>query len=118
MIMKLLIVDDNSGMRALIRNLCSNYFTEIFECSDGDEAVYDSANEKPDWIIMDFKMNKMDGITASKLIVNSNSEVKIIIVSQYNDEIIREASIKSGAIAFVEKENLTNIIEIINNHYQ
>ncbi len=117
MIMKLLIVDDNPSIRFIIKKMCSDLFTEIIECEDGDEAIQITNEEKPDWIIMDFKMKRMDGITAAGKIISSYTDIKIIIVSQFNDESLKEASYKSGAIDFVEKENLPRVLDIINNNH-
>lgn len=111
--MKLLIADDNPEMRSLLRGICSEHFTEIKECEDGDEAIKAYEDHQPDWVLMDIKMEKMDGIKATSAIKAKYPEAKIIIVSQYNDKRIIEASIKSGAKDFVNKEDLERIEEII-----
>jgi len=111
--MKLLIADDNPVMRSILRGICNEHFTEINECEDGDEAIKAYEDQQPDWVLMDIKMKKMDGIKATSAIKTKYPEAKIIIVSQYNDKRIIEASIKSGAKEFVNKDNLEKIEEII-----
>ena len=111
--MKLLIVDDNPDMRSILRSICNDKFTEINECEDGYEAIDAYENQKPDWVLMDIKMTKMDGIKATEEIKTRYPDAKIIIVSQYDDKRIIEASIKSGAREFVNKDNLERIEEII-----
>jgi CheY-like chemotaxis protein len=111
--MKLLIVDDNIEMRRMLKNIYDQYFMEITECSDGDEAVKTYTTFKPDWVFMDIKMNRMDGIEATEEIIKKFPEAKIIIVSQYNDEDTIQASLKSGAVQFVNKDNLLAIEDII-----
>jgi len=115
--MKLLIVDDNTGMRSMLRGICNEMFAEINECKDGDEAVEAYDVQKPDWVLMDIKMKKMDGITATKKIKIKYPGAKIIIVSQYNDKNFIEESIKSGAMEFVSKEDLTRVEEIIKTNF-
>lgn len=111
--MKLLIADDSSAIRSFIKNICKDMFNEIFECEDGRDAVEIYKKEFPDWVLMDIKMKEMDGITAAKLIYEEYPAAKIVIVSQYNDEGIYEASIKSGAVGFINKEDLSLIEKII-----
>jgi CheY-like chemotaxis protein len=111
--MKLLIADDSPEFRRVLKNICEEIFSEIIECEDGDEAMEVYKKEKPDWVLMDIKMERIDGIKATNEIKTKYPEAKIIIVSQYNDERIIEASMKSGAKEFVNKEDLTKIEEII-----
>ena len=111
--MKLLIADDNIEMRQMLKSIYYKYFAEIFECSDGDEAVKTFTEFKPDWVFMDIKMKRMDGIKATEEIIKKYPHAKIIIVSQYNDEDTIQASLKSGAVQFVNKDNLLAIEDII-----
>ena len=111
--MKLLIADDNIEMRRMLRSIYNQYFVEIVECSDGDEAVKAFTKFKPDWVFMDIKMNRMDGIEATEEIIKKFPQAKIIIVSQYNDQDTIQASLKSGAVQFVKKDNLLAIEDII-----
>ena len=114
-IMKLLIADDNEEMRNMLKFICEAYFDEMMECSDGEEAIEIYKLHKPDWVLMDIKMDKKDGINATKEIKEKNPEAKIIIVSQYDDDDIIRTSIQSGAVDFVSKEDLPRIEDIIRN---
>lgn len=106
--------DDNSRMRKMMRSIYSPHFDEIIECDDRDKAIAEFNNELPDWVVMDIKMNDMDGIEATEKIISTNPDAKVIIVSQYNDETTIDAVKKAGAIEFVSKENLYKVIEVIN----
>ncbi len=114
--MKLLLVDDNVRIREMMRNMYSAHFDEVIECCDGTEALAAFKHSIPDWVIMDIRMKVMDGIEATEKIIASHPEAKVIIVSQYNDESTIEAAKTAGAVEFVSKENLSNVIEFINNH--
>jgi two-component system response regulator DegU len=111
--MTLLIVDDNKEIRKMLKSICEDFFSETIECEDGGEAVEAFKRFKPDWTIMDIKMNKMDGIEATKEIVGKYPDAKVIIVSQYTDKAFMEAAFDSGAKEFVNKDNLTRIEKII-----
>lgn len=113
--MKLLLVDDNDRIRKMMRNIYSPHFEEVIECSDGSEAVIEFNDSNPDWVVMDIKMKTMDGIEATKKIVSSRPDAKVIIISQFNDTSTIDAAMSAGAVQFVSKENLYKVIEVINN---
>jgi CheY-like chemotaxis protein len=114
--MKLLLVDDNVRIRKMMLNIYSPHFNEVIECSDGHNAVIAFHQHNPDWVVMDIKMNEMDGIEATEKIICSNPDAKVIIISQYKDESTIDAAMNAGAIEFVSKENLSKVIEVINNN--
>lgn len=96
-----------------MRDFCSPYFSEIVECTDGTEAVYHYPSLHPDWTVMDIRMKNMDGIEAAKSIISNEANAKIILVSQFSDEGTIHEAVASGAVAFVKKDNLENVIEVI-----
>lgn len=113
--MKLLLVDDNDNIRRIMKDLYSPYFNEIVECTDGTEVVEQFSSINPDWTVMDIQMKRMDGIEAAEKVIHVEPNAKIILISQFDDvEIVSEAR-RSGAIAFVKKDSLENVIEVIRN---
>jgi CheY-like chemotaxis protein len=60
---KILVVDDEPTVRHLVRRLLSREF-EIAEAENGEEAVTVAKEQKPDLILMDMMMPKMDGLSA------------------------------------------------------
>jgi CheY-like chemotaxis protein len=60
---KILIADDEPSVRSLVKKLLGKGCT-VIEANDGKEAVNMALNEKPDLILMDILMPKMDGLTA------------------------------------------------------
>jgi DNA-binding NarL/FixJ family response regulator len=112
--MKILqIVEDNVGMRNLIKNLYGIYFDKVLECEDGSEAFDVYKQNKPNWVLMDIVMKKMDGITAAKQITNSFPEAKIVIVTDYDDKELRKKAQSAGACNYVLKEDLSVLEKII-----
>ena len=112
--MKLLIVDDNKEVRKLLNSLFAQKAEQIFECSDGQCAVESYEKYHPDYVLMDLEMKGMDGLTATEKIMNNNPGAKIIIVTSYNDPKLRKAGMSLGASAYVTKDNLIELEEIIN----
>ncbi|MBI5215684.1 MAG: response regulator transcription factor [Ignavibacteriae bacterium] len=112
--MTIMIVDDNIGMRATIREAVQPFVSTVLECGDGSEAITAYTKYKPDWVLMDIVMKQMDGFTATKKILDSDPTAKIIIITQYNDSEYVRRSQQIGAKGFVIKERLTDVLKIIN----
>lgn len=111
--MKLMIVEDNSKMRDLLKTLFKKNFDEIVECEDGKDASSVYKRSKPDWVFMDLKLNEVDGIIATTEIRQSFPDAKILIVTDFGDEHLRQKANAAGAIGYVLKENLQEIFRII-----
>lgn len=109
----LLIVDDNSEMRQLVRRIMSKVCDEIFECEDGDEVLAAFATHHPDWILMDIEMKRTDGLTATAQLMRSYPEAKVIVVSKYTDQETRQAASNAGACSFLGKDDLLSFRMIV-----
>jgi CheY-like chemotaxis protein len=111
--MKLLIVEDNEQMRCLIKCLVSDLAQQVFECSDGSQALAAYVQHQPDWVLMDIKMVHMDGIAATRQITAAYPDAQVIIVTDYNDVELRAAAREAGACEYVVKENLLDLGRIL-----
>src|SRR5207248_8510837 len=80
-IMKLLLVEDNDRMREIIKNLVQDLAAAIYECRDGSEALSAYAEHRPDWVLMDIKMEKLDGLSATRQIKAAYPDAKIMMVT-------------------------------------
>jgi two-component system chemotaxis response regulator CheY len=111
--LSVLIVDDNAKMRSMIADIIKYKTSEIYECSDGMDALAEYNLHRPDWVVMDVKMNYIDGLTATGMIHQYFPKAKIMIVSQDDTKAIRQAAYRVGASAFVGKENLLGILDTL-----
>ncbi|MEW6211874.1 MAG: response regulator transcription factor [Acidobacteriota bacterium] len=111
--MKVLIVEDSRRVRELIRRLLGGLSDEIYECADGSDAFAAYDEHLPDWVLMDIEMKRMDGLSASRLIKDAHPEARIVIVTRYDDEKLREAARNAGACDYVPKENLLELRRIL-----
>lgn len=105
---KLLIVEDHAEMRGALRRLLSD-LGEIYECSSGAEAFAAYTAHQPDWVLMDIKLGWMSGITATREITAAYPEARVVMVTVYGDEELREAARQAGACGYVLKENLEEV---------
>jgi two-component system cell cycle response regulator DivK len=77
--MKPLIVEDNSGVRRVIRTLVASVARKICECADGAGVLTVYMLERPDFVLMDIQMEGIDGITATRQ-VKVDPKARVIMV--------------------------------------
>src|SRR5258706_7412860 len=77
----LLIVDDNREMRQLMKSIVSKVCDQIIECEDGDEVLAAFTGHRPDWVLMDVEMKRMDGLKATSELMRLHPEPKVIILT-------------------------------------
>jgi CheY-like chemotaxis protein len=111
--MKILIVDDNERVRRLIKLLVRDVCDEVVECADGESALTAYVEHVPDWVLMDIEMGKMDGLKSSLGIKDAYPEARILIVTNYDDNRLRQRAKEVGACGYVLKENLSVLREIL-----
>jgi len=105
----ILIADDNSQVRRMIRDLIEDLDPEIVECADGAAAIEAYEEHRPDFVLMDINMTPVDGLAATKAILSRHPEARIIAVTQQQDSSTRAAAISVGACAFVGKDDLMSV---------
>jgi len=111
--MTILIVEDNPTIRRLIRRAISDFTDNIFECEDGADALAAYTEHKPDAVLMDVRMPRMDGLAATRQLLRHYPGARIIIVTDYNDDELRSAARQAGACAYALKNNLTELDTVL-----
>ena len=111
--LKILIVEDGSGVRRLIRGMLASVAADFCDCSDGADALAAYALYRPDFVLMDIQMPVMGGITATERIKALDPGARIIIVTDYDQADLREAATNAGACAYVLKENLLELVQLL-----
>lgn len=99
-----MFVDDDKNLQQIYETLFMMHGIKIIaQAYDGLQAVdlYQKMNEKPDVIIMDQRMPRMDGVTATKKIKELAPNAKIIFLSA--DDKSEEKALESGAQRFLLK---------------
>lgn len=110
--MKLLIVEDNPSMRAMIRLVAAQADDEVRECANGSEAFAAYARFQPDWVTMDLGLPGLDGLAATRQIIDRFPGARVVIVTSHDSGSLRKAARESGASDYVLKERLERVREI------
>ena len=101
---KILIVDDEPNVRRLSHKILSKKF-EVFEAEDGQQAIDFANAQKPDVILMDMMMPKVDGLTACYAIKKdpATKSIPVIMVTAIGFELNIKLSQQMGSTAYVTK---------------
>jgi pilus assembly protein CpaE len=104
-----MIVDDQAPFRAAARAVVDRIdgFELVAEVESGEDAVAASATHDPDLVLMDINMGELDGIAATRLITAAAPDTKVILVSTYQLEDLPLDARFSGAIGYVNKDELS-----------
>jgi DNA-binding NarL/FixJ family response regulator len=102
---KVLIVDDDALMRAGLRGvLASDEGIELVgEADDGRQAAYRTRLLKPDVVLMDVRMPDLDGISATREVLAAFPEVKVMILTTFEQDDYIFGALSAGASGFLLK---------------
>ncbi|MDX6381414.1 MAG: hypothetical protein QOI57_2438 [Rubrobacteraceae bacterium] len=103
---RLLIADDHALVRSGLRSMLEREpgFEIIGEAEDGREAVELCRSLRPDLILMDVRMPRMDGLEATRTIKQESPEIGVLMVTMHENPDYMLEAIKAGAAGYVLKD--------------
>jgi len=107
MTIKILLADDHEMLRKGLRSLIEHdkNFEVVGEAGNGRDAVRLTAKHKPDLVLMDLAMPDLNGIDATRQILQANPKVKIIALSMHTDSRMVDRILRAGAAGYLLKES-------------
>ena len=105
---RILIADDNATTRAATAALLETgpYPVTLFHAADGQEAVALAASVRPDVVLMDVQMPRLDGVAATRRIKQRRLGLRIVVLTMYAHH--RGPALAAGADAFLLKGGATD----------
>ncbi|MFT5195362.1 MAG: DNA-binding NarL/FixJ family response regulator [Cellvibrionaceae bacterium] len=103
---KVIIVDDQRLMRDGLRLLLEleDGIEVVGEAADGKKGVAKFHEHSPDIVLMDIRMPNMNGIQATKEILNTHPKARIIILTTFDDDDLIMQGIQAGALGYMLKD--------------
>jgi DNA-binding NarL/FixJ family response regulator len=108
----ILIVDNHAQVRALIREIAAQApdLQVVGEAADGAEAIRLSHELRPDIVLLDLVMPRVNGLEALQRIKVARPETQVIIVTAHSEDAYRRAAEEGGADAFLVKKTLRTVM--------
>ncbi|NMC27170.1 MAG: response regulator [Syntrophomonadaceae bacterium] len=100
---RILIVDDQKGVRRLLEELFKQEGWEVGSASDGLEAIEKVGQAKPDLILMDVKMPNMNGLDATQAILRHHPDLPIIMMTAYGEIEVAKKALEAGVKKCISK---------------
>jgi two-component system response regulator DegU len=112
---RLMLVDDHRMLReGLRRSLEEEGFYVVGEAADGEAAVRLVPAAKPDVILMDVSMPDMDGVEATKRILQNAPEQRVVMLTMHADKDLIDQAIKAGAVGYLTKDcSIDEVIDAV-----
>ncbi len=114
---KILVVDDESNIRLLIKNMIGHYY-DVVEAGNGDEAIIKAREETPDLILLDILMPKKDGFTTCHELKSNEATkaIPVIMVTALQYEMDEKLALSLRADAYIRKPFASqDLLDMIDN---
>jgi DNA-binding NarL/FixJ family response regulator len=106
-VIRVLLVDDQEIVRNGLARILGPHdgFEVVAECADGDEVPAAVAATHPDVVLMDLRMRRVDGITATAALREQPDPPAVLVVTTFDEDDLLWAAIAAGAGGFVLKDS-------------
>jgi two-component system response regulator (stage 0 sporulation protein F) len=111
---KILIVDDQYGIRILLNEVLQKEGYETFQAANGVQALDLFAKHSPDLVLLDMKIPGMDGIEILKRMKEINENVKVIVMTAYGElDMIQETKELGALMHFAKPFDIDEIRQAV-----
>jgi CheY-like chemotaxis protein len=111
---RVLVVEDDQGLRRMVRLLLEDHFDVVGEAPGGREAVALARHHQPDIVLLDLAMPGVGGLEALPLIRAVAPDAKVVVLSGLDPGDIADEAVVCGAAGYVQKGNPEHLVEEVN----
>ena len=116
---RVLVADDQALLRGGFRMILDAQpgIEVVGEAGDGEEALAQAAHLRPDVVLMDIRMPRLDGLEATRRLVRTNPSSRVLVLTMFGDDEYVYAALKNGASGFLLKdvppEELAHAVRVV-----
>ncbi|WP_240617331.1 response regulator transcription factor [Nocardioides speluncae] len=106
-VIRVVLVDDQDIVRNGLARILGpeDGFEVVAECADGDEVEEAVTRTRPDVVLMDLRMRRVDGITATRALATLEHPPPVLVVTTFDEDELLWGAIQAGAAGFVLKDS-------------
>jgi DNA-binding NarL/FixJ family response regulator len=103
---RVVVVDDQPVVRAGVVRILGpiDGFEVVAECDDGDQVAAAVTEHRPDVVLMDVRMRRVDGVTATRTLVEAGDAPPVLVLTTFDDDDVLWGALDAGAAGFVLKD--------------
>lgn len=105
-----LLVDDNAVIRKALRSMFESAGFVCFESEDGPQALEEAKELRPDLILLDFSMPRMNGLEAAPLLKKMLPQTPIVMFTMFATDAFTKVALAAGVTEVVSKERANNLV--------
>lgn len=114
---KILIVDDQFGIRILLNEVLQQEGYQTYLAANGEQALALQKNESPDLVLLDMKIPGMDGIEILRRMKEEDQDIRVLIMTAYGElDMIQEAMSLGALTHFAKPFDIDDIRKAVKNH--
>lgn len=114
---KILIVDDQFGIRILLNEVFQKEGYKTFQAANGNQALEIVTRESPNLVLLDMKIPGMDGIEILKRMKKLNQDIRVIIMTAYGElDMIQEAKDLGALTHFAKPFDIDDLREAVKKY--
>ena len=104
---RVVLVDDQPVVRAGAARILGpdDGFDVVAECDDGDQVLSAVADHRPDLVVMDVRMHRTGGVTATRLLRSTGEAPPVLMFTTFDDDDVLWSALDAGAAGFILKDS-------------